>query len=302
MADESTYTTGASIIDSEYISRTVGKAILEHSIMLPLMRIENLQGVPARVASFPIAPSMTLTTKSTDNTATSNAAWTPTSVEATCVEYSWKTVVTDMLKESSVTDPMAQIVMEAERALLDKVDSIAMALFGGFTGATQAAGSTGVDLTHLACLVALRNLKTNFKGGADNAVFVLSPMGVYDLGAELITPVTNGASPAYARTDLSSLFGSAVQNTGMTSALAGFVAGKYPVFSSTNVPADGTTDRHGCCFVPGEAIGCAIKWMPRVEFGRDLPNGINGDIVMASIAFGVCELRDTAGVKIFEDY
>jgi hypothetical protein len=124
-------------------------------------------------------------------------------------------------------------------------------------------------------------------------------MGLYDVRAELITPVSNGVAPAFARADLSSLFGGPLQNQ---AAIKGFVAGHYPVFGSSNCPADGTTDYHGALFVPGEAIGCALKWMPRVEMQRAASNGYNATTVLSTIAFGVVEKRDLAGVKIFVDY
>ena len=49
------------------------------------------------------------------------------------------------------------------------------------------------------------------------------------------------------------------------------------------------------------ALGAAVKWMPRVEMQRTIVDGIPGWAIMVHMAFGVVELRDLHGVSIITD-
>ena len=302
MANETTYTTATEVIDSEYINREVQASIREHSIMMPLMKVVDIGPMSTRTVAFPKSNSLTVSTKTNDATALSNVAWNPTDVTTTVAEYGVRAEVTDMAAESAVMDIGATVANEITRAILENFETAATALLAAFSNTV---GTSGSNATAANLLEAVKDLRVNAKSASGNAVGVLHPQQIYDIQSEGFVATSN-IGTAHAREDVQRVFGSE-PGSGMTKAYVGNF-GDLPLLSSGLVTtANSAADRAGGVFVyPGAgmndaALGCALKWMPRIETQRNIVGGLNSTVYLGVMAYSVVEIEDNYGISVITD-
>lgn len=213
-------------------------------------------------------------------------------------------VITDILKQRSMATLEDQVIAEMGRAVADKFDADVLALASGFS---TAAGSTGVDLSVTDFLSAIASLEAAnaqhgnlgeegmygpTPAGLQGPMAFLHPTQIGDLRTSIMT--SGGAFWSSSAEAAQVVYGNGMSPGGFVGSLAG-----VPIFVSSNVAADSTTDRLGMMCVPG-AIGVLVKYLARYETQRDL--GPRNTRHALTSFYGVAELVDSYGVLIRSDY
>lgn len=295
MSNETTSTTLTTQILTELIQAEIGPAIRNGSIMYPLMKIADISMVPTKTASFQFAAGASASAI-TEGTAVSNSAWTLTEATIAATQVGVKVELMDLGVRSTVADIVSVVSQDLAAACMDNFDTAAAALLAGFSNTV---GTSGSNLTIAQMIIAVTTLKINAKGLANNAVFALYPQQVGDLQTEVVN-ASNGLAPALSRENLVAIMGDTV-NSAVLSSQAGSFMG-IPVLQSNAVPDDASgANSDGAIFCAGSALGAAIKWMPEIEMQRGVSNGQNSTNILATMAYGVGELRDSLGVTISTD-
>lgn len=169
---------------------------------------------------------------------------------------------------------------EQGRALADKFDSDAMALFAGFSNSV---GSTGVDLTIAVVQQGFYTLRLNKIPRPYVCAF--SPKAVLDLATAIV------ASSASIWTNPEQI--SLINGEAQTNGLAGKILGS-DVYESTNITL--ATDHICAIFNPLYALAAGYKGGFKVETERNLSKGTTE---MATTFFhDLTEYNDAAGVKV----
>jgi hypothetical protein len=295
MANETTSTVLTTQILTELILPQVGEAIREGSVMMPLMKVQSLEGIPTKTASWQFFGAVTTSTI-TEGTALSNATTTMSEATSAVGQKGSKMLLMDLAVESTVMDTPSIVARDLSAGMLDAFESDACALLDDFT---NTAGGTGANCSHTYLIDAIYTLKLNAKGLADDrAAFVLHPRQVADVQIEAAGALSN-ANPGNARL-VNTLLGDTANSKVLSSYVGDFMG--IPVFSSGHVALNNSdADRGGALFVVGEALGAAVKYMPRIEMQRDINNGQPGTAVLGHFSYGVVELRDSLGVSIITD-
>lgn len=295
MANEVTSTVLTDQILTELILPEVMEAVRETSVVLPLCRIQSLENIGTKTASFQRHAAVTVSSI-TEGTALSNAAYSDTNVTITVAQKGAKLELMDLAIESTVPESLASIGASVVKDVYDDMENTAAALLGGFSNTV---GTTTANITVAQAIAALTTLRINMKGAANKAAFVLYPQQVGDLQTAAVGEgSTTAFGPALGRQEVIDLYGA---NADVLGASCGSILGK-PVFQSVHVPTANTgADSAGAVLCAGEALGAAIKWMPKLEMQRAIVNGQPGWAMMAYTAFGVGEILDAAGVSIITD-
>lgn len=186
--------------------------------------------------------------------------------------------ITDMLRDSAYSDVAAQLGDASGRAIAEKMDANAFALFSGFTGDV---GGAGVELTPALIMKAAATLRARKVMGPFYAV--VRPEQAFALKAALT------ATTAY----------TANTNAGNRALDAYYVGsiGGVTILESSLVAVSGT-DAVAGVFAPG-AIGHAMRGSIGYEATRQAQNRAT-DLMVTAVA-GEAILQADFGVKITAD-
>jgi hypothetical protein len=295
MENETTSTTLTNQIMTELIQSYVAEAIREASVMLPLVDVVDIGNVPTKTASWQFAAGATAAAI-VEGTAVANSAWTLTEATATAAQVGVKVELMDLGRRSTVTDIASAVAMDLASACMEKFDTDAAALLGGFSNTV---GTSTQDITIANLIAAITKLRIQAKGLANQSAFVLYPQQVADIQTAILS-ASNGLAPALSREGLAAIMGDTVNSAVLGAQVGSFMG--IPVFQSVLVPtANVGEDSAGALFAVKRAIGAAMKWMPEIEMQRGVSNGQNSDNLLATMAYGVVELRDALGVSIITD-
>ncbi len=286
MANEVTTAAGSAgeLVAAEIVSRLVIDAAYAEATMPPLVRVADISGESTMTVEFPKWPLLTATDL-TEATDMSNTAVNTTSTSLIADEAGIMITITDMLLNSSVLGGLEPYAAELGKALANKIDIDLLSKVSDFT---NAAGSTGVDMTESDFLEAIYTLEANNAKGP--FIAVLHPIQVSDLRTALA--VTTGAiwsGPSAPSEDI-----------GAFASLYG-----VDVFQSTNCASVNTdADRQGVMMPFGTQSGLAyvLKTAAQTEFQRDASLRATELVVTAIYGHGCVNTAGNGGVKIVTDH
>lgn len=272
-------------INSELFTNLLGDAqfaMYENSIARQLVSAFDYPANAGKVLQVPVYSAVTAGDL-TEGSAPSAADTNTTSVSLTLGEIGTYFQVTDMLRDSAQRDVIADLGVQAGRALAEKMDSDVFALFNSFSSSV---GTEDSAITVDNIFEAVANLRENKVVGPLAAV--VSPRQALQLKKELAT--AGGANIT------ASEIGSSV--------LRGFYLGSVAgcqVFESSLVKRDLDTDTDtelnavGAVFAPS-SIGHAIRGGVNMESQRQAA-ARSTDIIMSAVT-GQAILQNAHGVKI----
>jgi hypothetical protein len=228
----------------------------------------------------------TAATESTDHSVSEYTETSPATLTAAQVKV-YAEVSDKALKFSGHN--WQELAVEAGRAIAQKFDVDAMALFDAFNGGTQV-GTSGADCSPEILLQASYTVRAQAVPG--QLVYVLHPTQVYDVQSDLIT---SGASVWTNETRLDILNGQPPASNGYIGSFNGI-----PVYESTNTESVNVgADWAGACFVAGLALAAGFAGGIEVESDRNIKKGVTA--VAVTLWYDVKEASDVAGVSIETD-
>ena len=282
MANEVTTDSGSA---GELVPAIVEREVIQEAraavVIAPRVRQRSLVGVPGVSVDFPVWPTLSAAAVS-EGSDLANTAVNTTKVTLTASEVGVMILVKDLLAESDVLAELSENSEYAQllgRALAAKLDTDLAALFAGLNGGTPV-GTSGSDLTVDIFLEALFTLENNNARPPYHCV--LHPVQYGDLRSSIkgATGMSFGAAEMIQTGQVGTLFGVEVAQT------------------SVCPTANSAADRVGSMF-SSDAIGLLTKRPPRIELQRDA--SARGTELVATVAYGVGELVDTAGVALITD-
>ena len=276
MANESTTTSLNDLLPS-----IVAEAMFvaqERSIMRGLVRNFSLPMGSGKTVTVPIYGKQTAAglTEGTDLT---NTQISTDGATLTVAEVGIMATVTDMARNTSASNVIADVGRLVGEAIAAKIDKDLTALFAGFSAGE---GDYTGQITAASIFKSVAKLRG---AGVDPAgiVCVLHPEIAYDLKAAL---TTNGNVAFTA-----GAFGN-VANEAMQMGYVGNLAG-VPVFETSNIDyVTNAGDFPGAVF-HRDALGLALMQDIRIETQRDA--SLRADELVATAVYGVGELYDGYG-------
>ena len=273
-------------INSELFANLVGAAqyaAYENSIARQLVTVFDVPANAGKVVQVPVWASISAELITDESAA--NAKDTNTSSQTiTLAEHVVYHRVTDLLRDSSVSNVMAQLGDQSGRAIAESMDKQVFDLFSGFSEGGPGAGN---ELTVDHILKAVASLRSNKLVGPFYCV--VNPKVAYNLKKELTNTggLMNPSVPAL----------SDVGNSVLTSGVIGTVAGVV-IMESGLVSIDGNGDAVGAVFAPG-AIGHAMRGTIAMEEQRQAAARAT-DIVLTATA-GASIIQSAYGLKLTAD-
>jgi N4-gp56 family major capsid protein len=277
MANESTTSTLNDLLPS-----IVAEALFvaqERSIMRQLVRNYTLPMGNGKTVTVPVYPAQTAASvnEATDLTNTSISTG---GAVLTVGEVGIMTTVTDLARNASSTNVIADVGRLFGAAIAAKMDQDLMALFAGFS--SSLGDHTGA-INAAAIFQAVAKLRSLGVPPQDLYV-VLHPAIAYDLKSSITSTF---AAPA-----------SMLGNEALVSGYIGSLAG-CPVFESSNIANTGTAGDYTGAVFHKDALGLAMMSDIRIETQRDA--SLRADELVATAVYGVGELYDGYGVKLQYD-
>ena len=268
-------------INSELFANLVGAAqyqAYETSIARQLVTVFDVPVNAGKVVQVPVWASIAAQ-NITDESAATPADTNTTSQTITLTEHVVAHTVTDMLRDSSYSNVMAQLGDQSGRAIAESMDK---QVFDLFTGFSEAGPGAGAELTVDHILKAVASLRSSKMTGPFYAV--LNPKVAYAIKKELA--VTAGAA---AYSDL----GNSILNTGYIGTIAG-----VQIFESGLISIDGSGDAIGAVFAQN-ALGHAMRGTITLEQQRQAKARAT-DIVLTANA-GAAIINSAYGLKLTAD-
>lgn len=285
MASETEYSNYQTV--AAYVEAGITPHFRARAIMPNLMKAVNFQPGSASV-KLRKAGSLTATA-ATESTAHSTSEYTETSPNTlTAAEVKVYTELSDkaiIFGGANVDD----ITAEAGRAIADKFDADAMALFDALNGGTVI-GTSGADLTPALLVQAAYTARAGNTPGM--LAYALHPVQVYDVQDDI---VASGASVWTNPAMLDFLSGQRPAENGLRGMFFG-----VPVYESTNTESLNTAaDWGGACFDVSNALAYLIAGGVRVKIGYNVKSGLTE--IGVTFWYDVKENSDTSGVAIVTD-
>jgi N4-gp56 family major capsid protein len=277
MANESTTTSLNDLLPS-----IVAEALFvaqERSIMRGLVRNFTLPMGSGKTVTVPVYPKQTAAGVS-EGTDLTNTEVATSGAVLTVGEVGIMTTVTDMARNASASNVIADVGRLFGEAIAAKMDKDLTALFAGFSNGT---GDYTTQITPAVIFQAVAKLRG--AGVPTDGMFcVLHPEIAYDLKAAL---TTGGSTAAFASGAYSELANAALQE-GFVGRLAGI-----PVFETSNIDyVTNAGDFPGAVF-HRDALGLAMMQDIKIETQRDA--SLRADELVATAVYGVGELYDGYG-------
>jgi N4-gp56 family major capsid protein len=277
MANESTTTTL-----NDLIAPIVQEAMFvasETSIMPGLVKVFQVPANAGKVLQVPLYPVQTIATDAGENSDLPNTAISTGVANITLTEAGIMTTLTDMARNHSVSNVVADLGKLFGEAIAKRHDQALTGLFSSFN--TQ----IGVNATELEVedlFQAYATLKANAVPGPYFGVF--NPKSIYNIKKQLTNTFVNPNA-------------SAVVNQAMSEGYIGRIAG-IDIFESSNVVESSATDVTNAVF-SRDALGLAVAQNINIETQRDA--SLRAEEIVASTRYGVSVLHNSYGLKLIGD-
>jgi N4-gp56 family major capsid protein len=278
MANESTTTSLNDLLPS-----IVAEALFvaqERSIMRGLVRNYTLPMSSGKTITVPIYPKQTAAAVN-EGTDLTNTEIATSGATLTIGEVGIMTTVTDLARNASASNVIADVGRLFGEAIAAKMDKDLTALFTGFSNAE---GDYTTQITAASIFKAVAKLRGQ---GVDPAgcFCVIHPEIAYDLKSALTTGGSTAAfGGGYGVSD--------VANEAMRMGYVGMLAG-VPVYETSNIAnVTNAGDFPGAVF-HRDALGLAMMQDIKIETQRDA--SLRADELVATAVYGVGELYDAYG-------
>ena len=286
---QTTTTTLAYSLPTEYIRAEVMEEARPFNVVAPLVTNAIQPKGRGKVWQQVILPSTSASSVAEASDITAGAR-TVTRAYATMAEVGLATELTKLGEEtSSLTDQVLLWAASQGRAIAQKVTADLCTLFADLNGST-AVGTSGSNMGVEDLVEAMYTLDAANAPGQRRCV--LHPRQVADLFNSL-----TGTAPIYS--NLGELIRNGILPEGQPG--TGFVGQLFgvPIYQTSEVDADSTTNWIGAMFVPAAMAFVQLRPIT-VEYQNDATKRSNEIVVTA--AYGVCELVDGYGVPVETDY
>jgi len=277
MANESTTTSLNDLLPS-----IVAEALFvaqERSIMRGLVRNYTLPMSSGKTITVPIYPKQTAAAVS-EGTDLTNTEIATSGATLTIGEVGIMTTVTDLARNASASNVIADVGRLFGEAIAAKMDKDLTALFAGFSNAE---GDYTTQITAASIFKAVAKLRGQ---GVDPAgcFCVIHPEIAYDLKSALTTGGTTVFTAGGGVSDIA--------NEAMRMGYVGMLAG-VPVYETSNIAyVTNAGDFPGAVF-HRDALGLAMMQDIKIETQRDA--SLRADELVATAVYGVGELYDAYG-------
>ena len=271
---------------NDLISPIVQEAMFvasETSIMPGLVKNFTVPANAGKVLQVPLYAAQTIASDVGENSEISLAAISTDKADITLTEAGIGTMVTDMAKNHSVSNVIADLGKLFGEAIAKRHDRALTALFSSFSTSINTSTDTQSELTVADLHKAYATLKSNAVPGPYYGVF--SPESLFALKSNLTNTFANPSNSL------------AVTNQAMSEGYIGRIAG-IDVFESSNVVQDSATSSVNGVFAR-DALGLAVAQNIAIETQRDA--SLRAEEVVASTRYGVSVLHNSYGVKIAVD-
>ena len=280
MANESTTTTL-----NDLISPIVQEAMFvasETAIMPGLVKTFNVPANAGTTLQVPIYGTQDAATVVEATGDLSNTAISTSKADIILEEAGIMTTLTDMARNHSVSNVVADLGRVFGEAIAKKHDQALTGLFSSFSTGINAATDTQSELTVEDLFKAYATLKAANVPGPYYGVF--NPKAIYNVKKSL----TNTFNP---NSNID------VINQAMTNGFVGRIAG-IDIFESSNVVETSATTSINAVF-SRDALGLAVAQNINIETQRDA--SLRASEIVASTRFGKAVLHNSYGVKLAVD-
>jgi N4-gp56 family major capsid protein len=277
MANETTTTTL-----NDLIAPIVQEAMFvasETAIMPGLVKVFNVPANAGKVLQVPLYSTQTIASDEGELGDLSNTAVSTDVANITLTEAGIMTTLTDMAKNHSMSNVVADLGKLFGEAIAKRHDRALTGLFSSFTASIGAAQDE-IEVKDL--FEAYATLKSAAVPGPYFGVF--SPKAIYNVKKTLTNSFVN-PNPAN------------VVNQAMSEGYIGRIAG-IDIYESSNVVQLSDTSVVNAVF-SRDALGIAIAQQLNVETQRDA--SLRAEEIVASTRYGVNILHNSYGVKILGD-
>ena len=280
MANESTTTSL-----NDLIAPIVQEAMFvasETAIMPGLVKNFTVPANAGKVLQVPIYGTQTIAADTAEATDLANTEISTSKADITLVEAGIMTTLTDMARNHSVSNVVADLGKVFGEAIAKRHDRALTALFDSFSTSINTAADTQSELTVEDLFKAYATLKANNVPGPYYGVF--NPKAIYNVKKGL----TNTFNP---NSNID------VINTAMSNGFVGRIAG-IDIFESSNVVESSATTSINAVFAR-DALGVAVAQNINIETQRDA--SLRAEEIVASTRYGVAVLHNSYGVKLAVD-
>ena len=267
---------------NDLISPIVQEAMFvasETSIMPGLVKNFVVPANSGKVLQVPLYPTQSIASDAGENSDLSNTEISTGVANITLTEAGIMTTLTDMARNHSVSNVVADLGKLFGEAISKRHDRALTGLFGSFTASIGAAQDE-IEVKDL--FEAYATLKAAAVPGPYFGVF--NPKAIYNVKKTLTNTFVNPNA-------------SVVVNQAMTEGYVGRIAG-IDIFESSNVVEDSATSVVNAVF-SRDALGLAVAQNINIETQRDA--SLRAEEIVASTRYGVQVLHNSYGVKILGD-
>ena len=280
MANESTTTSL-----NDLIAPIVQEAMFvasETAIMPGLVKNFTVPANAGKVLQVPIYGTQTIAADTAEATDLSNTEVSTSKADITLVEAGIMTTLTDMARNHSVSNVVADLGKVFGEAIAKRHDRALTGLFSSFSTSINTSTDTQSELTVEDLFKAYATLKAANVPGPYYGVF--NPKAIYNVKKSL----TNTFNPNSNIT---------VINEAMSNGFVGRIAG-IDIFESSNVVETSATTSINAVF-SRDALGVAVAQNINIETQRDA--SLRAEEIVASTRYGVAVLHNSYGVKLAVD-
>jgi len=251
----------------------------ETSIMPGLVKQFTVPANAGKVLQVPLYSTQTIASDAGENSDLANTEVSTGVANITLTEAGIMTTLTDMARNHSVSNVVADLGKLFGEAIAKRHDRALTGLFSTFTSQIGAAGD---ELEVKDLFEAYATLKANAVPGPYFGVF--NPKSIYNIKKTLTNTFVNPNA-------------SSVVNQAMTEGYVGRIAG-IDIFESSNVVEDSATGVTNGIF-SRDALGLAVAQNINIETQRDA--SLRAEEVVASTRYGVSVLHNSYGIKVLGD-
>ena len=267
---------------NDLISPIVQEAMFvasETSIMPGLVKNFTVPANAGKVLQVPLYSTQTIAADTAEASDLSSTAISTDKADITLVEAGIMTTLTDMARNHSVSNVVADLGKLFGEAISKRHDRALTGLFSSFSSQIGAAQDE-IEVKDL--FEAYATLKANAVPGPYFGVF--NPKAIYNVKKTLTNTFVNPSS-------------NNVVNGAMLEGFIGRIAG-IDIFESSNVVEDSATSSVNAVF-SRDALGVAVAQNINIETERNA--SLRASEIVASTRYGVAVLHNSYGVKILGD-
>ena len=270
---------------NDLISPIVQEAMFvasETSIMPGLVKNFTVPANAGKVLQVPIYGTQTIAADTAESTDLSNTEISTSKADITLVEAGIMTTLTDMARNHSVSNVVADLGKLFGEAISKRHDRALTALFDSFSTSINTAADTQTELSVEDLFKAYSTLKANAVPGPYYGVF--NPKAIYNVKKSLTNTFVNPNAGV-------------LQNEAMREGFVGRIAG-IDIFETSNVVESSATTSINAVFAR-DALGVAVAQNINIETQRDA--SLRATEIVASTRYGVSVLHNSYGVKLAVD-